>query len=213
MAKFDERVFGDEPQAYDIANLVEEGETILWQGKPNRKAFMLANIFKMLPIALLWLLFDGGMIAMITINGFWSKMPTPIVIFIGVFFLLHLLPVWLWLSNVVTASTRQKNMEYVFTSKRIILKSGVIGIDIANIYYTDIQSVNLKVGITDKMFGVGDIYISGVGKAQVLWDVSNPYPLVAKLQQIVNDIKTDTYYPNDLRPSTNSGYQTQYKPE
>ena len=98
----------------------------------------------------------------------------------------------------------------LFTDKRIIIKSGAIGVDINNIYYTDITGVNLRVGLSDRLLHVGDIYISGKGKAQVLWDIENPYPVVNDLQKIVNDIKTDTYFPNDLRPDTNEGFRTKY---
>ena len=30
------------------------------------------------------------------------------------------------------------------------------------------------------------------------------------LQKITHDIKTDIYYPNDLRPAENKGYNTKY---
>ena len=130
-----------------------------------------------------------------------------------VFFAFHLLPVWIWISNIVTAGRRQKNIEYIFTDRRIIIKSGLIGIDVNNIFYADIQSVNLKVGLVDKLLHVGDIYISGSAQAQVLWDIENPYEVTSRLQKIVNDIKTDIYFPNALRPDTNSGFDTQYKPD
>ena len=113
----------------------------------------------------------------------------------------------------MTASIEHKNIEYVFTNTRIIIKSGVIGIDVKNIYYADINSVNLKVGLIDKLCRVGDVYISGASKAQVLWDIDNPYEITTKLQKIVNDIKTDTYYPNELRPDLNRGYTTKYDPK
>lgn len=109
--------------------------------------------------------------------------------------------------------TQTKNIEYIFTDRRIIIKSGLIGIDVNNIFYADIQSVNLKVGLVDKLLHVGDIYISGSAQAQVLWDIENPYDVTSRLQKIVNDIKTDIYFPNALRPDTNSGFDTQYKPD
>ena len=86
----------------------------------------------------------------------------------------------------------------------------MIGVDVNNIYYSDISNVNLRVGLLDKLLHVGDIYISGTGKAQVLWDIENPYPVTTRLQKIVNDIKTDTYFPNELRPDSNEGYRTKY---
>lgn len=208
MANFDERYFNYGAQQEYDTSLVGEGEQILWQGKPNRKAFILAQAVKMLPFAILWLAVDGGIIATIVSTA--KDLPPWTVVFFVAFFLIHLLPVWVWASNLLTAGKRQKNTDYIFTDKRIIIKSGFIGIDIVNIYYTDVFGVNLKVGLTDKMFHVGDIYISGKGKAQVLWDIDDPYNVVSKLQKIVNDIKTDTMFPNNLRPDENDGYNTRY---
>jgi hypothetical protein len=139
-----------------------------------------------------------------------SSMPIGAVIGIIVFFAFHLTPVWIWLANIITASRGYKNLEYVFTNKRIIIRSGIIGIDFKNIYYTEIESVNLKVGLVDKMLGVGDIYIKSNNKAQILFDIEDPYFITQKLQEIVIDIKTDVEFPNGLRPEENPGYNTKY---
>ena len=214
MAKFNEKNFGPPPEkAYDIKKLVSESEQILWQGHPNRKAFILSKILQKMPIALIWLTIDLTFILLMASTGAFENMPVGLLIFIIIFFALHLIPVWAWIGNIVTASIEHKNTEYVFTNTRIIIKSGVIGIDVKNIYYADINSVNLKVGLIDKLCKVGDIYISGASKAQVLWDIDNPYEITTKLQKIVNDIKTDTYYPNELRPDLNRGYATKYDPK
>ena len=117
---------------------------------------------------------------------------------------------WIWITKVVTANRQYKNLEYAFTNKRIIIKSGIIGIDIKSLYYSEIDSFNLKVGLIDKILKVGDIYISSKSGAQVLYDIENPYILTQKLQQIVVDIKTDIQFPNNLRPETNDGYNTKF---
>lgn len=211
MAKFDERYFGGaDDQPYDINGLVGEDEEIIWQGKPNKKAFVLNNVLKMLPFALIWLCFDGFFIYMMLANNIFAELGG-FAILIVVFFAIHLIPVWIWIHNIVTASARHKNIDYVFTNKRIIIKSGLVGIDINNIYYTEISNVNLRVGIVDKMCGVGDIYIKATSSAQVLWDIDSPYAVVNNLQKIVNDIKTDVHFPNDLRPQDNHGFNTKYK--
>ena len=40
---------------------------------------------------------------------------------------------------------------------------------------------------------------------------NDPLFITQKLQAIANDIKTDIYYPNSLRPKENEGYKTEYK--
>ena len=192
----------------DVKDILNKDEKLLWQGKPNKKAYILASIFGMFPFALIWLLFDGFAIYMVATNM--EGMPKEALIFIIVFFAFHLMPVWIWLSKIITASREYKNLEYAFTTKRIIIKSGIIGIDFQNIYYSEIESVNLKVGLVDKIFKVGDIYIKSTNNSKVLFDISDPYFIAQKLQEIVIDIKADIEFPNNLRPKENDGYNTVY---
>ncbi len=211
MAKLDENYFKIDPSGRDLKNIedvIGSDEQILWSGKPKKRAFLINAFTKMLPIALIWLLFDGAFIGLMI--GTMDEIPAPVKIFMVVFFLFHLMPVWIWLSNVLTANRQHENLEYAFTNKRIIIKSGIIGIDFKNIYYSEIDSVNLRVGLVDRIEKVGDIYIKSIGGANVLYDLENPYSLTEKLQKIVVDIKTDIQFPNNLRPAENDGYNTKY---
>lgn len=211
MAKLDENYFKIEPSGRDlktIEDVIGSDEQILWSGKPKKRAYLINAFTKMLPIALIWLIFDGGFIGLMI--GTMDEIPAPVKIFMAVFFLFHLAPVWIWLSHVLTANRQHENLEYAFTNKRIIIKSGIIGIDFKNIYYSEIDSVNLRVGLVDRIEKVGDIYIKSIGGANVLYDLENPYSLTEKLQKIVVDIKTDIQFPNNLRPAENDGYSTKY---
>lgn len=211
MAKLDENYFKIDPSGRDLKNIedvIGSDEQILWSGKPKKRAFLINAFTKMLPIALIWLLFDGAFIGLMI--GTMDEIPASVKIFMTVFFLFHLMPVWIWLSNVLTANRQHENLEYAFTNKRIIIKSGIIGIDFKNIYYSEIDSVNLRVGLVDRIEKVGDIYIKSIGGANVLYDLENPYSLTEKLQKIVVDIKTDIQFPNNLRPAENDGYSTKY---
>lgn len=211
MAKLDENYFKIDPSGRDLKNIedvIGSDEQILWSGKPKKRAFLINAFTKMLPIALIWLLFDGAFIGLMI--GTMDEIPTSVKTFMVVFFLFHLMPVWIWLSNVLTANRQHENLEYAFTNKRIIIKSGIIGIDFKNIYYSEIDSVNLRVGLVDRIEKVGDIYIKSIGGANVLYDLENPYTLAEKLQKIVVDIKTDIQFPNNLRPAENDGYSTKY---
>lgn len=209
MAKLDENYFKtNSSDIQTIEEMVGPDEQILWRGKPKKRAYLINAFTKMLPIALIWLIFDGGFIGLMI--GTMDEIPAPVKIFMAVFFLFHLAPVWIWLSHVLTANKQHENLEYAFTQKRIIIKSGIIGIDFKNIYYSEIDSVNLRVGLVDRIEKVGDIYIKSIGGANVLYDLENPYTLAEKLQKIVVDIKTDIQFPNNLRPAENDGYSTKY---
>lgn len=212
MEKLDENYFvptNNDSNYQKIEDILEPDEQLLWKGKPKKKAFVANAVLRMMPIAIIWLCFDVGFIVMAFgfggLHGF-------ITIFMIFFFMFHLFPVWKWISDIVTANRQHKNLDYAFTNKRIIVKSGIIGIDFKNIYYSQINSVNLKVGIIDKMLHVGDVYIKSFEGATVLYDLENPYFITQKLQKIVIDIKTDIEFPNNLRPSENDGYNTKYRP-
>ncbi len=189
-------------------------ESIIWKGKPKKSAFVINASVKMMPIALLWLAFDGFFISTFVKTGGFGAMGG----FIIVFFAFHLMPVWIWLSQILTAGKRWKNTEYAVTDRRIMLRNGLIGYQYESIYYTDIANVSLRVGAIDRMLKVGDICIHqtayGSGKSAMasILDVEDADRVFAIVQKTVMDIQTDIHYPNALRPDNNPGYKTQYRP-
>lgn len=197
-------------QANSVEDILVEDENVLWRDKPDKKAHIAAAVVKSLPITLIWLLVDGGFIVGISIAITKGGAPMGILGFIVPFFLVHLAPVWMWVANLVRTVAELKNLEYVFTDKRIIVRSGVIGIDFKSLYYHEVESVNVRVNWTDKIFKVGDIYVNAKSSSAVLYDLHDPYRLSAKLQKVTQDISTDINYPNALRPDYNPGYKTKY---
>lgn len=193
-----------------IEDVLEEDERILVRLRPNKKVYILERVTKMLPFALIWLLFDSMFIVMMFITNAFEEDPG-ILFFVIPFFAFHLAPVWIWIAGIVKGVSGYKNVEYAFTDKRIIIRSGVIGVDFKTFYYTDITGVNVRVGLLEKMYKVGDIYLKSETQSAILDDIEHPYEYLAKLQKITLDIKTDIYYPNDLRPEDNHGYNTKYR--
>lgn len=193
-----------------VEDILSKDEKILQRLKPNKRVLLLESIFKGLPVVLLWVAFDTFFIVMMITTGAFKENPGLIPAVIA-FFALHLLPLWLYILNIIKTMAGAKNIEYVFTDKRIIIRSGVIGIDFKNIYYSDVEGINCKVGIFDRMFKVGDLYIKALNQSAVLMNIETPYFYLQKLQKITLDIKTDIQYPNDLRPKENHGYNTEYK--
>lgn len=60
MKNIDENYFkNDAVEISSIEQTLSSDEQILWRGKPKKKAFVWGNILSMMPIALLWLIFDG----------------------------------------------------------------------------------------------------------------------------------------------------------
>ena len=210
MAKIDKDYFQIEEgmKQNEIKDILSDDEEVLVNLKPNRKVYLLESIFKGLPIVLIWLAADTFAITMIASNG---TMYEPWLIAFFIFFLaLHLIPVWIYIYSIIKVIVSYKNLEYVFTDKRIIVRSGLIGIDFKYVYYYEINSVTVNVGLFDRMFKVGDIIIKSNNQVVTVNDISYPYKYSNKIQEIVRDLKADMLYPNDLRPGENHGYNTKY---
>ena len=213
MANIDENYFNPNEgiKQNQVEDILEEGETILQRLKPDRRDYILEAIFKGLPFVLIWAAFDVFFIVMMVTTGAFTQMGGFMIPVLIGFFALHLLPVWLYIAGIVKRVGGYKNIEYVITDKRIIIRSGLIGIDFRYFYYSAIQSVTVKVGLWDRMFKVGDLYLTATNQSAVLEDIKNPYFFGTKIEKIVQDIKADISYPNDLRPEENHGYNTKYK--
>lgn len=208
--KYEDQLKVSVPQPAE--NILVDGEKLIWQGKPKKSAFVLNKCLVSLPFVLIWLAFDGFFIFVVVKNGGWNQMAP----FLIPFFAIHLFPVWKWISGIVTAGKKWRNTEYYVTDKRIVIRSGFIGIDYQTLYYKDINNVTLNIGVIDKLLGVGDIYFSTPGAVNTknggvaFLDITDAVSIYPQVQKVVMDIQTDIEYPNDLRPPHNGGYNTGY---
>lgn len=144
--------------ANELKKMVGEKEKIIYEGKPNKKCFIFEGIFNpFFPIALIW-----GCLDFFFIRASIS-MDNPNVSFCGVgaffivFFVLHLMPVWLYLGGCLMIFKRYKNAYYVVTDKAVYVSSGALVKRYNSCPFTEISYVDLHRGIFDQIFGVGDI--------------------------------------------------------
>lgn len=185
------------------------GEIELWRGKPKKTAFIASKSLTMLPIAVIWFALDFEAIRSSFEEGemLWFILP---------FFTLHLMPVWIWLANVITANRRWNNTSYYITNRRIIIQSGFFAVNEASLFYKDLRNAQVKIGFLDKLFHTGDVYFDSyiqqdkVGFA--FEDLENAVQVYDRVQKIILDIQTDMEYPNAFRPQENPGYKTDYRP-
>lgn len=212
MKKINQKYFIDDTKVVEsIDSILSDDEEILWRAKPYKKSFIWSAVLKFLPIALIWAAID---ITIICIFCFIiPEIDWFFYLILGIFFLIHLMPVWIYIYNIVSSFRRLKIEEYAFTSTRILIKKGFLAPNIVSIYYSSITSINLRVGVIEKLCKVGDIYIVAQNGKSVIEDVENPYYIYSELQRIANDIKSDIIYPNAYRPKENKGYKTSYKSE
>ena len=201
----------------NIESFKNNDETILWRGKPNKSVFIKEQIFTpMLIFALLWLAIDAGFIL-----GFFGIKEINVPYgFIIPFFILHLMPVWIYIGRVIFAFKRWKNTEYMVTDKAVYASTGVFTSTCERKTFQEVTNVSVHQGIIDKRHNVGDVFIltgftnNGDGKTIQkginIVDIEDYMEVYKLINKTGADIYSDTMYPNDLRPKENHGYKTEY---
>ena len=194
----------------EIKSMIGMDETILYEGKPDKKCFIFESILNpLLPVAIIWAVLDMSFMGFAV--GGMQKIMIP-------FMLIHMMPVWIYLGGVIFSFRRYKNTYYVVTDHAVYVSSGIFTMNLQEKTFAELSRVNLHRGIFDQMFNVGDIQITtnqltkkNVPAVITINSISNyteVYQMVKKLQK---DIYSDIMYPNDLRPNENHGYKTKYR--
>ena len=201
----------------DLKALVGQDEQIMYEGKPNKKCFIFECVFNpLLPFALLWAIIDFSIIGGVLLQEDIGEIGT----FVIPFFLIHLMPVWIYLGGIIFSFRKYRNTAYIVTDKAIYVSEGIFSKNFIRKSFGELSHINLHRGIFDQLFKVGDVVatsnqIDSKGKnvsikISSIENYIEVYNLVKKLQ---TDVYTDVMYPNALRPGENPGYQTKYKGE
>jgi len=94
-----------------------------------------------------------------------------------------------------------KATEYAISNKRFILKSGIIGADIRSVYYDQIRSIYVVVGLVGRIFGTGTIKIDtgrtksykknnqSVTHYDKISNINNPYEVYKIIQNNIAESK------------------------
>ena len=85
-----------------------------------------------------------------------------------------------------------KNLYYAYTNKRLIIRSGKIGIDYQSLEYKDITSTSVYVGFLDKGSKTGSLtFVSPSvhnGKPMKFDYIENPYETMKEIKEYMNSI-------------------------
>ena len=193
----------------ELKSMIGMDETILYEGKPDKKCFIFESILNpLLPVAIIWAVLDMSFMGFAV--GGMQRIMIP-------FMLIHMMPVWIYLGGVIFSFRRYKNTYYVVTDHAVYVSSGIFTMNLQEKTFAELSRVNLHRGIFDQMFNVGDIQITtnqftkknvpAVITISSITNYTEVYQMVKKLQK---DIYSDIMYPNDLRPNENHGYKTKY---
>ena len=190
-----------------LQDVLFDGEEIIWQGKPAKACYILKSFGRLLPAAIIFLIFDIFFISVFLSSGIARE----ILPFFVLFFALHLLPVWKCIGKLISANLEYKNVEYAITNHRVIGKSGIVGLDFVSITYSEVANIRVDVSVIERLFGVGSLVVtSNSGTSLCFCSINTPYEIYKRLNKVLIDMKADIQYPNAYRPETNPGYNTQY---
>lgn len=199
-------------------------ETVRWRGKPKLSCFVLECVFNpFLFFAIIWCAFDLFFFKMINSMPS-SEMGSSVKSIVIVFLLIHMMPVWIYLSGVIFSFLRQRNIEYAITDRGIYFSSGVLSKTINFKPFAEISNISMHRGVIDRMTDCGDVVVLCGGNGHLstggnsmndrfsIQDISDYQEVFKLVRQMQTDIYSDTMYPNALRPENNPGYGTKYNP-
>lgn len=81
-----------------------------------------------------------------------------------------------------------KNTYYAYTNKRLIVRSGVIGIDYKSLGYKDVTASSVNVGILDKGSKTGSIAYRSPTTSIQFNHVEHPYELMKEIKEYMNTV-------------------------
>ncbi|MFA6417313.1 MAG: PH domain-containing protein [Patescibacteria group bacterium] len=172
-----------------IQTILGGNEKISWRGNVNRTVIGINLVLSLI----LFLAISGSVYSVDTINYFSNGLSKTMS---GSTVASLILIFGLILSFVVFFSNYVK--EYVITDKRVLIKSGLIGTDFNSIYFTEIKSANVNVGLLDKILAVGTINVdtgkvastsdkNGVTSVNTVYDkllhIDTPYEVYKYFQE------------------------------
>ena len=138
----------------ELKSMVKPGELVYYEGKPDKKCFIFESIFNpLLPFALLWAIFDFGIMG----GMMFSEAPKGMLFFVIPFMMFHLMPVWIYLGGVLLSVKRHQNTYYIVTDRAIYVSGGVFSKHYNVKPFAELSHINIHRGIFDQRFNVGDV--------------------------------------------------------
>jgi hypothetical protein len=170
-----------DPEVTAIFDSVRAGnETFVWTGRPAFLPYVMSGV-PFLLFGMLWGAFDYF--------GFIRNMSAKDAGFAIPFFAIHLAPCYGSVLYMLYLVFSHKNVAYGATDKRVIIRSGLFGIDYKSIDYKGVLGMDVSVGPIENMLGAGSIRIDagrrgskGSVQYENITGISEPYDVFKQLQ-------------------------------
>jgi|LSQX01.3.fsa_nt_gb membrane protein YdbS with pleckstrin-like domain len=208
--------FDNIPREFEA--IKDKDETIYWVDQPAFVPFILSG-GPFLIFGIVWFVISSSFFGVFKTGM--GDMPSGLTTTVFLFALLHQFPFYLSVFNFVRLFLVHRNTYYGYSNKRVMHRTGFMGIDFKTIDYDKIQNIEVNVNPLERYLDVGSILIfsgeiiasdRGSRSAYTTFkSIKDPYTIFKKIKEVSVDIKTDWSYPNVLRPEENPGYKTKYK--
>ena len=79
-------------------------------------------------------------------------------------------------------------MEMAVTTKRVVIRSGIISVNTEELKISRIESVEIKQSILGRIFGYGSLWFSGTGTSKVLFpNIIDPRGIKSRMEDVIKD--------------------------
>ncbi len=109
-----------------------------------------------------------------------------------------ILPLWLW------DYIKYRSKEYAVTTKRVIVKTGVIRIDTDELRNERIENIQINLSLLGRLFGYGDLEFKGTGGTEVVFlFIADPVGTKKTIEAVIfaRPIKTVGWQAQTSRPN------------
>ncbi|MBR4271166.1 MAG: SHOCT domain-containing protein [Clostridia bacterium] len=180
----------------DIFNdVINEGEKITKVLKPNKFVYIGSYVFMMISIFLCMM----AVLVLTALSG--PSVPFYAFVMIGGIMLIVTVPIWIFMG------ISYKNTYFAITNKRLIIRSGVFGIDFKSMDLSDVSAVEPTVSLWEKVAGrhTGSILVGsptrpilGYGNSRSAYggggtfrfaNVDEPYEIAKEIKELADKAK------------------------
>lgn len=207
---------------------LDDNEKVLKRLNPDKFIYTLGSLSN--PVVVIFMIIWTVMMVSIFSNfigigepfeaGVPGMFNSGVILFTIVPFLFMLVPIGFFIIAPIYRFIQSTKTEYIITDKRVYIISGIIGTDVKSLEYREIDKLNVNVGLLDKIRGKGTIQLTPdrnynrgektyVESGERLVGIEEPYEVYKLIKKNTLDVVTDQQYPNDLRPKSNKGYNTE----
>ena len=136
----------------ELRKILDSDETIALSIKPNKKRFTFLSIIGTIPLLLFSLPFlIVGILGLVGVIQFVQEGGGVSLLGPWIMFAVGVLAAIIWVTNIVSVFVRYKRCVYVVTNKRLIVRSGFVGVDYKSLELSQATAMTVRVDFLDKL--------------------------------------------------------------